>query len=50
MAVYNVVDMQNIKKKFEKEYHAGLDGPQNDQVGWRGYLNPTLGSQTGLFL
>ena len=23
---------------------AGLDGSQKDQVGWRGYLNPKLGS------
>ena len=22
----------------------GLDGPQKDQVGWRGYLNPKSGS------
>ena len=23
---------------------AGPDGPQKDQVGWRGYLNPKSGS------
>ena len=27
---------------------AGLDGPQKDQVGWRGYLNPKSGSPVSI--
>ena len=26
----------------------GLDGPQKDQVGWRGYLNPKSGSPASI--
>ena len=26
----------------------GLDGPEKDQVGWRGYLNPKSGSPASI--
>ena len=31
-----------------KRHPAGLDGPQKDQVGWRGYLNPRAGSPASI--
>ena len=30
------------------EVTTGLDGPQKDQVGWRGYLNPKSGSPASI--
>ena len=32
----------------ENTYLPGLDGPQKDQVGWRGYLNPKSGSPASI--
>ena len=39
-----VLDPLPIRSPAERYILTGLDGPQKDQVGWRGYLNPKSGS------
>ena len=36
--------IRRVDREPTSKFLSGLDGPQKDQVGWRGYLNPKSGS------
>ena len=37
-----------LEKKKMNSINSGLNGPQKDQVGWRGYLTPKSGSPASI--